>query len=99
MDCIFRPSSSFTAAPNVLPKSPPPVGYGSGEGERRFSGDEDPVGSLVLAAAARIPSAPSSALSYSGDEPLDRLPSTLSLLLQKPLLRMPFFVRHYAGGL
>jgi hypothetical protein len=86
----------------MLPKSPPPVGYGSGEGERRFSGDKEPVGSRVLAAAARILSAPSSALSYSGEESLellDRFPSTFSLLLQKPLLRTPFFDRRHAGGL
>jgi hypothetical protein len=67
-----------------------------------LSGDNDPVGNLVRAAAARVASSPSSALSYSGLLSLDprlRLPKALLLLFQKPLLRLPFPSRRHAGGL
>jgi hypothetical protein len=96
-------SSCLMIAPNVLPK-PPPVGYGLGLGLLCFSGESDPVGSLVLTAAASVASCPSSALSYSGllsRESLLRFPNIgLRLcLFQKPLLRLPFPSRRHAGGL
>jgi hypothetical protein len=71
-------------------------------GERRFSGEKDPVGSRVLAAIARILSSLSFSLSFSGDESLELLngfPGALSLVLQSPLLRTPSFGRRNAGGL
>jgi hypothetical protein len=94
-------SSFLTIAPKVFPKSPP-AGYGSGLGLRLFSGERDPVGSLVLTAAASVASCQSSALSYSGLlslEPLLRFPNIGACLFQKPLLRLPFPSRRHAGGL
>jgi hypothetical protein len=97
------PSSSFIfLPPNVFPKSVPPLGKGSGLGLLCFSGDKEPVGSLVLVAAASVSSPPSSALSNSGLlslESLLRFPNMLLPLFQKPLLRLPFPSRLQAGGL
>lgn len=93
------PSPWFTS-PNVLPKSRPL--NGSGLGLLCFSGDNDPVGSLVLVAISSVASSPSSALSYSGLLSLESLlffPSISPLLFQKPLLRLPFPSRRHAGGL
>jgi hypothetical protein len=67
-----------------------------------LSGDNDPVGNLVRAAAARVASSPSSALSYSGLLSLDprlRFPRVVLCLFQKPLVRLPFPSRRHAGGL
>ena len=93
--------SCLITPPNVLPKSSEPCGYGPGLGLLCLSGDIDPVGNLVRAAAANVASSPSSALSYSGllslESSLLRLPNID--LFQKPLLRLPFPSRLHAGGL